>query len=434
MSRPNLLGSAAALATALFLAAPVSAQSSSMTVDGVTVTITGGGSQSVTSVDGGTRIGLNGNVFELYQDRVVIDGEVMETSGFTEAEIDSTDGVKLFLDGALFYEMTEAQVLQAAVDDGDIDAMNDLGLLYVEGEGGVEQDYARGIELMTAAAEGGNQYAQANLAFAYNTGKWGVAQDEAQARDYAGLSAEQGNLIAMRLYGGLLLYGEGGEADIPTGLQMLTTAAESGDALAMNALGVAYGTPDFGVQDAAAGTEWYRRGAEAGLAVSQSNYGFALLNGTGTEADPAEAYRWFLAAAEQGNIVAMRKTGELLANGTGVEADLVAARDWLSQAAAGGDEPAADMLEQLDAYEAGLTEEGATDTDDASTEETSTPPDLPPAEAAIYFYAEAGEPIGPVTLTDLRAALGTLGPDTLIWSDGMADWTPAAQVEGIVAK
>jgi hypothetical protein len=47
-------------------------------------------------------------------------------------------------------------------------------------------------------------------------------------------------------------------------------------------------------------------------------------------------------------------------------------------------------------------------------------------EASIWFFARDGARHGPLRLSDLRrlAASGELGPDTLVWKSGMADWTP----------
>lgn len=43
-----------------------------------------------------------------------------------------------------------------------------------------------------------------------------------------------------------------------------------------------------------------------------------------------------------------------------------------------------------------------------------------------YYYAEGGTPRGPVSGTDLRAmaAEGRIHPDTLVWTDGLANWVP----------
>lgn len=46
----------------------------------------------------------------------------------------------------------------------------------------------------------------------------------------------------------------------------------------------------------------------------------------------------------------------------------------------------------------------------------------------IWFYAHDNEQKGPVDIAeiDMLVAAKVIGPDTLVWRDGMADWQPAA--------
>jgi hypothetical protein len=59
----------------------------------------------------------------------------------------------------------------------------------------------------------------------------------------------------------------------------------------------------------------------------------------------------------------------------------------------------------------------------------SGPPPLP--GQASYFVALDGKQSGPHPMDDLRqrAASGALTPETLVWKQGMAAWTPASQVD-----
>lgn len=61
------------------------------------------------------------------------------------------------------------------------------------------------------------------------------------------------------------------------------------------------------------------------------------------------------------------------------------------------------------------------------------PPPPPPPPARLWHVAEAGKASGPFPIEELarRAAAGTLGRDTLVWSPGMAGWTAAGQVEEV---
>lgn len=50
-----------------------------------------------------------------------------------------------------------------------------------------------------------------------------------------------------------------------------------------------------------------------------------------------------------------------------------------------------------------------------------------------WFYAQGDEERGPVPMADLLRLVekGTVGRGTLVWHDGMEDWSPAGQVEGL---
>ena len=54
--------------------------------------------------------------------------------------------------------------------------------------------------------------------------------------------------------------------------------------------------------------------------------------------------------------------------------------------------------------------------------------------AGTWYYARGGQQQGPVTDADLRrlAAAGELSPGDLVWQPGMAQWTPAARVPGLL--
>lgn len=57
--------------------------------------------------------------------------------------------------------------------------------------------------------------------------------------------------------------------------------------------------------------------------------------------------------------------------------------------------------------------------------------------AAEWFYAQAGRQEGPVTLAELKAkaADGTLDPrHDLVWTQGMKDWKPAGEVDGVFER
>jgi hypothetical protein len=65
-----------------------------------------------------------------------------------------------------------------------------------------------------------------------------------------------------------------------------------------------------------------------------------------------------------------------------------------------------------------------------------TPPPLPPPPPpAAFFVEQGGQPVGPLSLDDLktRIAGGTLKSDTLVWKQGAPNWTAAKEVPEVAA-
>lgn len=62
----------------------------------------------------------------------------------------------------------------------------------------------------------------------------------------------------------------------------------------------------------------------------------------------------------------------------------------------------------------------------------ATPPPVPPA-AAVWHVVEAGKATGPFPVDELRArvASGALARESLVWSEGMAAWARAGEVDAL---
>ncbi len=52
---------------------------------------------------------------------------------------------------------------------------------------------------------------------------------------------------------------------------------------------------------------------------------------------------------------------------------------------------------------------------------------------ALWYYAQDDEQKGPVSAAELRqlASSGRIGPQNLVWKEGMEDWAPAAKIKGL---
>ena len=78
---------------------------------------------------------------------------------------------------ARFFSPNEAiPLLKKKVDEGDAEAMGMLGTAYLQGTG-IEQDEAKGVDLIRRAAEAGDSYSVFNLALFYEMGQYGVDKD-----------------------------------------------------------------------------------------------------------------------------------------------------------------------------------------------------------------------------------------------------------------
>ena len=106
----------------------------------------------------------------------------------------------------------DAAVAPAVSQQGDVDAMFDLGVMYEHGQG-VEQSYERAREYYKQAAHLGYAKAQNNLGVLYADG-CGVAQSHLTAAALYEQAAQQGNTGAMNNLGIMYANGQGVERDI----------------------------------------------------------------------------------------------------------------------------------------------------------------------------------------------------------------------------
>jgi len=63
-------------------------------------------------------------------------------------------------------------------------------------------------------------------------------------------------------------------------------------------------------------------------------------------------------------------------------------------------------------------------------------PPAPNPPAALWYYEVSGDAKGPVPQTVVADMLrsGAIGPTTLLWTEGLAEWTPANQIETFRAE
>ncbi len=126
-----------------------------------------------------------------------------------------------------------------ATKRGYVSALNDLAVLYENGDG-VEANNALAIDLLKKAAQQGDPLAMYNLALHYKNGTDDVKRDVAQAAEWFAKSAESGSVSAMVELGDALINGRGQAQNPRRGLEWLQRAADAGSVRAKFLLGMTY--------------------------------------------------------------------------------------------------------------------------------------------------------------------------------------------------
>ena len=136
--------------------------------------------------------------------------------------------------------------MQAAAEDGDLDAEYRLALSYANGEDGAPEDEEKAFYWFSKAADGDHIGAQFNLGLCY-------------AR------------------------GEGTEKDYDKAVKLFALTAEQGYPPAQCELGLCYELGHGVEMDKQRAAELYRESAEQGFAPAQCNLGFFYFHGIGVE-------------------------------------------------------------------------------------------------------------------------------------------------------
>lgn len=87
------------------------------------------------------------------------------------------------------------EMYESEIENGNENAMNDLGALYYDGRG-CEQDYTKAIYYYNMAAEHGSRLAQENLGYCYYYGR-NMAVDYEKAYHYFALGALSGMPVSL---------------------------------------------------------------------------------------------------------------------------------------------------------------------------------------------------------------------------------------------
>lgn len=184
---------------------------------------------------------------------------------------------------------------KAAADNGNSDAINDVGWHYLKGRG-VEQNYELAMKYFLKAAEKNSANACYNIAEMYWDGL-GVKEDAHEAFKWYEKASNLGHEVAYRAVATMLCEGVGCELDIRRGLTMLFSAAMKNDTISMLLLGK-FCENRKRYKDA---VFWYAMGADHEDVDCMFNLGLMYQSGLGVHADDEEAAVLFLEAAKKGH-------------------------------------------------------------------------------------------------------------------------------------
>ena len=221
---------------------------------------------------------------------------------------------------------------ERSANQGDVQAQNDLGEIYVHGNI-VPKDYKVALYWLRKAAQQGHSMAQNNLGNHYHNG-FGVEVNIEEALHWYRLSADQGNPMAMRniasIYSTII-------KDQDTAIRYYEKSANLGNADAMWSLSIIFRDGIDGVKaDKELAFEWALRAAEKRHKFSQFEVGMMYLEGEGVDQDYKKSVIWLTKAldndldnnyrdrlvAEELDGLIGRQLGYAYAQGKGVD------RDW----------------------------------------------------------------------------------------------------------
>lgn len=244
-------------------------------------------------------------------------------------------GLKAFTERR--YDVAAARLEQAAAQ-GHSNALNHLGVMYLDGLGPVAQHDAKAVELFRLSAEAGDPWAMNNLSYCLYEER-GCARDEPQIYLWSQRAADAGQGRGQYYAGLCHMNGIGTPVDQKRAVGLFGVAWENGFVAAGYQLGRAY---EFGygvAQSYREASDRYFAAAQRDHAPSSYKLGQFWLRHEelfGTEGDPAEAAACFRKAAEAGHAEAQYELGVLLQEGKGVPENIGEAVTWFERAAGQG--------------------------------------------------------------------------------------------------
>lgn len=184
------------------------------------------------------------------------------------------------------------------------------------------------VAALTERAAAGDPEAQYVVGMLYLQGKGGVPRRGSEAAKWLGRAAEQNHLKSQLVLAHAYRQGIGVSLNYTESLRWSRRAAEQGNGPAMVLVGESYQKGFGTTQDYREAATWYRRAADKGEAGGRTRLAALHLTGRGVAKDHGEAVRLYELAAAQNYAPAQISLGLLYAGGVGVVKDPVTAYMW----------------------------------------------------------------------------------------------------------
>jgi len=257
-----------------------------------------------------------------------------------------------------------------AAEAGDARAMNNLGVMDLQGRG-TTASASSAIGWFRKAALAGSSAAHFNLGLLHELGIGGSAADA--AFEYR-IASAQGHALAQRRLAILLEQGHGAASGQDESRRLFQLSAVNGDPVSLARISAFRGTrldassaaaylaeegcagcaqPEQKMAGRAVGE--LKRLADEGDASARYNLGVRHLTGNGAVRDPSEAARLFTQAARTGYAPAARQLAQMHLRGEAVGRSKVIAHAWLNLAARDGGAEGRAALSEMEALEGSMT-------------------------------------------------------------------------------
>ncbi|HID81457.1 MAG TPA: sel1 repeat family protein [Chromatiales bacterium] len=166
------------------------------------------------------------------------------------------------------------------------DQMLYAAVLYRDG------DYAEAAKWYEKAAKQGDSNAQYNLGVMYGNGE-GVMQNSKSAAKWFEQAAKQGHSGAQILLGKQYYRGEGVPQDYKAAFRWYEKAATQGEEYAQFFIGTMYFEGNGVTQDYKLAAKWFEKAANEGIDIAQNRLGGMYYRGEGVPQDNKTAFKWF---------------------------------------------------------------------------------------------------------------------------------------------